>query len=50
MLFFAPCGDRILGYLNITEAAFKIACGIILAGLSVQYVIDRLGDNGVVTL
>ena len=30
MLFFALCGAWILGYLNITEAAFKIAGGIIL--------------------
>ena len=30
MMFFALCGAWILGYLNITEAAFKIAGGIIL--------------------
>ena len=30
MMFFDLCGARILGYLNITEAAFKIAGGIIL--------------------
>ena len=30
MLFFALCGAWILAYLNITEAAFKIAGGIIL--------------------
>ena len=30
MLFFALCGAWILGYLNISEAAFKIAGGIIL--------------------
>lgn len=30
MLFFAVCGAWILGYLNISEAAFKIAGGIIL--------------------
>ena len=30
MLFFAVCGAWFLGYLNITEAAFKIAGGIIL--------------------
>ena len=30
MLFFALCGAWILGYVNITEAAFKIAGGIIL--------------------
>ena len=30
MLFFALCGAYILAYLNITEAAFKIAGGIIL--------------------
>ena len=30
MLFFAVCGAWILAYLNITEAAFKIAGGIIL--------------------
>ena len=30
MFFFALCGAWILGYLNITEAAFKIAGGIIL--------------------
>ena len=30
LLFFALCGAWILGYLNITEAAFKIAGGIIL--------------------
>ena len=30
MLFFALCGTWILGYLNISEAAFKIAGGIIL--------------------
>jgi multiple antibiotic resistance protein len=30
MLFFALCWAWILGYLNITEAAFKIAGGIIL--------------------
>ena len=30
MLFFALCGAWILAYLNITEGAFKIACGIIL--------------------
>lgn len=30
MMFFAFCGTWILGYLNITEAAFKIAGGIIL--------------------
>jgi multiple antibiotic resistance protein len=29
MLFFALCGAWILGYLNISEAAFKIAGGII---------------------
>ena len=30
MLFFALCGAWILGYLNISEAAFRIAGGIIL--------------------
>ena len=30
MLFFAVCGAWILAYLNISEAAFKIAGGIIL--------------------
>lgn len=30
MLFFALCGVWVLAYLNITEAAFKIAGGIIL--------------------
>ena len=30
MMFFALCGAWILGYLTITEAAFKIAGGIIL--------------------
>ena len=76
MMFFALCGAWILGYLNITEAAFKIAGGIILcltviaegwlnekitmvfsritaiilAGLSVQYVIDGLAAIGLVTL
>ena len=30
MLFFALCGAWILGYLNISEAAFKIAGGLIL--------------------
>ena len=30
MLFFALCGAWILGYLNISEAAYKIAGGIIL--------------------
>ena len=30
MLFFALCGGWILGYLNISEAAFRIAGGIIL--------------------
>ena len=30
MLFFAVCGAWILAYLNITEATFKIAGGIIL--------------------
>ena len=30
MLFFALCGAWVLAYLNITEAAFKIAGGIIL--------------------
>ena len=30
MLFFAVCGTWVLGYLNISEAAFKIAGGIIL--------------------
>jgi multiple antibiotic resistance protein len=30
MLFFAVCGAWILGYLNISEAAFRIAGGVIL--------------------
>ena len=30
MLFFALCGAQVLGYLGITEAAFKIAGGTIL--------------------
>ena len=72
MMFFALCGALILVYLNITEAAFKIAGGsilcltvvakgwhndkitmvysritaIILAGLSLQYVIDGLAAIG----
>ena len=75
MLFFALCGAWILGYLNISEAAFRIAGGIILcltlvaegwlnekitmvfsritaiilAGLSVQYVIDGLTAIGIVS-
>ena len=50
MLFFALCGAWILAHLNISEAAFRIAGGIILAGLSVQYVIDGLAAIGLIRL
>ena len=41
MMFFALCGACILAYLNITEAAFKIAGGIILF----LFALDMLAEN-----
>ena len=58
MLFFSPYGAWILGYLNISEASFRIAGGGILflaaldmqAGLSVHSIIDGLTAIGRIAL
>lgn len=41
MLFFALCGSWILGYLNISEAAFKIAGGLILFTVALDMLTSR---------
>ncbi|MDB3891997.1 MarC family protein [Alphaproteobacteria bacterium] len=41
MLFFAICGSWILGYLNISEAAFKIAGGLILFTVALDMLTSR---------
>ena len=41
MLFFALCGACILAYLNISEAAFKIAGGIILSLVALDMLAAR---------
>ena len=41
MLFFALCGAWILGYLAISEAAFKIASGVILFTVALEMLSDR---------
>lgn len=41
MLFFALCGAWILGYLAISEAAFKIAGGVILFTVALEMLSDR---------
>ena len=41
MLFFALCGAWILSYLNLTQAAFKIAGGIVLFLVALEMLIAK---------